>query len=397
VERPEVADIFRKFGTLFLDKFNHVLSLQQRRALSDITNCRTSVLGSHRRRCDVCAHEEVSYNSCRNRHCPKCQATKRRQWLQLEASHLLDTEYFHVVFTLPEALGPIALRNQRVIYGLLFKAVADAITTIARDPKHLGVSSGFTAVLHTWGQTLDHHPHVHCVVPGGGLSPDGSSWIPCRAGFYLPVKVLSRRFRETFIRLLSKSYEAGEIAFPGKIAPVAGRWTSFVASLRKHEWVVYSKPPFGGPKQVLKYLANYTHRVAISNQRLVAIEDGEVRFRWKNYRSGRSSIMSLDGTEFIRRFLMHVLPRGFVRIRHFGFLANAVRETKLAHIRELHEPPEMPAAIVNEVERGAALPVVIEVDDPKEVADPRCPQCEDGRLRVIEVCLPDRTKQRCPG
>ena len=392
---PEVADVFRKFRTEFLARFAHKLSSQQRRAFSDTVNCRTSALGTHRRRCDACDHEEVSYNSCRNRHCPKCQATKRREWLQREAASLIDVEYFHVVFTLPESLGPIALNNQRVVYDLLFKAAADAIATIARDPKHLGASPGFTAVLHTWGQTLRFHPHVHCVVPGGGLSPDQSSWISCRAGFFLPVRVLSRRFRETFIDLLKCSYEAGNVQLRGKGAPQATHWKSFLDSLRKHEWVVYAKPPFGGPEQVLKYLAKYTHRVAISNSRIVEIGNDHVRFRWKDYSSSRRRTMTLGGTEFIRRFLMHVLPLGLVRIRHFGFLANRVRQTKLSRVRALLEAPSMPDPIASLVESSDR--VSIQFDDPKNSADPPCPRCKKGRLRLIDVCLPIPIRSLQPG
>jgi hypothetical protein len=383
--RPEVADVFREFEPAFLDQYGQKLLPQQRRVFSDILACRTAALGSHRRRCDACGHEEISYNSCRNRHCPKCQGTKRREWLEREAAHLIDTEYFHVVFTLPENLGPLALCNQRLVYGSLFEAAADAIATIARDPQHLGATPGFTAVLHTWGQTLEYHPHLHCVVPGGGLSPDGSRWIPCRPGFFLPVRVLSRRFREVFIRLLERKHELGKLAFSESTASIEQHWTDFIGALRDHEWVVYAKPPFGGPEQVLKYLANYTHRVAISNSRVVAIEGDRVRFRWKDYRSSRKRTMSLAGPEFIRRFLMHVLPPRFVRIRHYGFLANCVRETRIERIRELLEPPAMPEIIATEA--GVEPGVIIEIDDTDR--DPPCPRCKKGRLRVIELYLPD--------
>lgn len=392
--RPEVADVFREFGPELFQRFGSVLSTQQRRTFYDITECRTASLGFHRRRCDGCDHEEVSYNSCRNRHCPKCQATKQREWLAREAANLIDVEYFHVVFTLPECVRPIALRNQRVVYGLLFKAAADAISTIARDPGHLGATPGFTAVLHTWGQTLGYHPHVHCVVPGGGLSRDGSTWVSCRSGYFLPVTVLSRRFRETFIRLLDQSRRGGALCFTGKTADLVVRWTAFLQTLREHEWVVYAKPPFGGPEQVLKYLAKYTHRVAISNARLIAIEGDRVRFGWKDYRCSRKKTMTLHGAEFVRRFLMHVLPPGFVRIRHFGFLANCVREARVQRIRKLLLPPAMPQLICALAEPRDS--VVIQIDDPADNGDPICPQCKKGRLRVVEVSLPGRRSAR-PG
>jgi len=383
--RPEVADVFREFEPTFLDRYGEKLLSQQRRAFLDIVSCRTAALGSHLRRCDACGHEEISYNSCCNRHCPKCEGTKRREWLEREAAHLIDAEYFHVVFTLPENLGPLALCNQRLVYGMLFEAAADAIATIARDPKYLGATPGFTAVLHTWGQTLEYHPHIHCVVPGGGMSVDGTRWLPCKPGFFLPVRVLSRRFRETFIRLLERERRAETLEYSNAARSMTERWTDSIDALRKHEWVVYAKPPFGGPKQVLKYLANYTHRVAIANSRLVAIEGDRVRFRWRDYRNSRKRTMSLAGPEFIRRFLMHVLPKRFVRIRHYGFLANCVREAKVERIRKLIERPMMPDVIAAEA-GGKNENVIVKIDDTDR--DPQCPRCKQGRLRTIDLFLP---------
>ena len=305
---------------------------------SDIAACRTAALGGHVEECDRCGHQQIAYNSCRNRHCPKCQATAAAQWLEAREAELLPVEYFHVVFTLPAALGPIALQNPRVVYGLLFRAAAETLQQIAADPKHLGAEIGFLAVLHTWGQNLEHHPHVHCVVPGGGLSPDGSRWVACRPGFFLPVRVLSRVFRGKFLALLRAAFDQGKLSFHGKLGALAdaGEFRRRLAASAQTEWVVYAKPPFGGPEQVLKYLARYTHRVAISNRRLVALEDGEVTFHWKDYaHGGGQKTMTLKAIEFIRRFLLHVLPSGFVRIRHYGFLANRVCREKLALCRAL--------------------------------------------------------------
>jgi Putative transposase/Transposase zinc-binding domain len=286
--RLEVADVFRNHGDTFLDLYGDVLSPEQRRALSDIAACRTAALGGHVEECDQCGHRQIAYNSCRNRHCPKCQATAAAEWMEARQAELLPVEYHHVVFTLPAVLGPIALQNPREVYGILFRAAAETLQQIAADPKHLGAEIGFLAILHTWGQNLEHHPHLHCVVPGGGLAPDGSRWIACPPGFFLPVRVLSRVFRGKFLALLGTAFEQGKLTFHGKLRELAdtGAFQRRLAASAETEWVVYSKPPFGGPEQVLKYLARYTHRVAISNRRLVSLEDGEVTFDWKDYAQG---------------------------------------------------------------------------------------------------------------
>jgi hypothetical protein len=378
--RPEVADVFREHGAEFLENSGHSISVEQRRVLRDLARCRTAALGGHRQRCDHCGHEDISYNSCRNRHCPKCQASTRAEWLEKEAANLLDVPYFHIVFTLPAEVGPLALQNRREIYGALFRAASDTLSTIARDPKHLGAEPGFLMVLHTWGQNLLHHPHVHCVVPGGGISPDGSRWIPCRADFFLPVRVLSRLFRGKFLALLEGLYGKGKLSFFGQLAALQDRsaWEAFLAPLRKAEWVVFSKPPFGGARQVLKYLARYTHRVAISNRRILSLSGGKVRFRWKDYAHGsKQRTMELSAGEFIRRFLLHVIPRGFMRIRHYGFLANRLRVKKLDLARDLLGQPYADSGSVP-VE-GSGDPVGLE-----KVADPfLCPRCKQGRLVIV--------------
>jgi len=378
--RPEVADIFRRHGDAFLEKCGDTLRPERRRALSDIAACRTAALGGHVEECDRCGHRQVAYNSCRNRHCPKCQATAAADWTEAREAELLPVEYFHTVFTLPAALNPIALQNPRVVYGILFRAAAETLQRVAADPKHLGAEIGFLAVLHTWGQNLQHHPHVHCVVPGGGLAPDGAHWVSCRPGFFLPVRVLSRVFRGKFLALLKAAFDQGELAFGGGLAtladPVAFRRR--LAASAGTEWVVYAKPPFGGPEQVLKYLARYTHRVAISNHRLVALRGDEVEFLWKDYaHGGEQRPMTLEAVEFIRRFLLHVLPSGFVRIRHYGFLANRVCREKLGLCRD----------------RLAALtpPVAAEpVPEPKAAVEARpeahaCPACGAGRMVIVET------------
>jgi len=385
--RPEVADVFRRYGPRFLEIYDARLSQEQRHVFRDIATCRTAALGGHKLKCDTCGHEEISYNSCRDRHCPKCQAMGGAEWLDREAAHLLDVQYFHVVFTLPEKLGPIALQNKRQVYGILFRAASETLSTIGRDPKHLGAELGFLMVLHTWGQNLLAHPHVHCVVPGGGLSFDGSRWVSCRDGFFLPVRVLSRLFRGKFLAYLEESYAKGELSFHGKLAALQDKaaWSSLVWSLRELEWVVYSKPPFAGPRQVLKYLARYTHRVAISNRRLRSIEDGKVTFSWKDYAGGsKRRTMTLRAEEFIRRFLLHVLPKGFVRIRHYGFLANAVYAQKLALIRRLLARPPI---------EDTADP---QADGPDQADETpchngegiSCPRCKKGHLVVIEELRP---------
>ncbi|MGH7171631.1 MAG: IS91 family transposase [Gemmataceae bacterium] len=343
----EVADIFRRYGDGFRVAQHGRLLPDQRRVMAAIEACRTAALGGHVEQCDGCGMVRIAYNSCRDRHCPKCQGLARAQWLADRQADLLPVPYFHVVFTVPAPIAAIALQNKAVVYDVLLKAAAETIRVIAADPQHLGAETGMIAILHTWGQTLTHHPHAHCVVPGGGLAPDGR-WVGCRANFFLPVRVLSRLYRRLFLQRLQAAFDRGELQFFGNLAglmePVA--FARHLAPLRKVEWIVYAKRPFGGPQQVLEYLGRYTHRVAIANSRLLACEDAHVRFRWKDYRANnKSKVMTLDAHEFIRRFLLHVLPKGFRRIRHFGFLANACRAAKLRAIRAALQAPE-PTAIV---------------------------------------------------
>jgi len=374
----EVADVFRDHGDAFLDRYGATLSPERRRALRDIAACRTAALGGHVEECNDCGHQLIAYNSCRNRHCPKCQGTAAAQWMEAQEAELLPVEYFHVVLTLPAALGPIALQNPREVYGLLFRAAAETLQQIAADPKHLGAGIGFLAILHTWGQNLEHHPHVHCVVPGGGLSPDGSRWVACPPGFFLPVRVLSRVFRGKFLALLRHAFDQGKLSFHGKLKMLAdaSAFQRRLTASAQTEWVVYAKPPFGGTERVLKYLARYTHRVAISNRRLIALEDGAVKFHWKDYaHGGGQKTMTLKATEFIRRFLLHVLPSGFVRIRHYGFLANRVRQEKLALCRALLEDEATPEPV-----EPAPSPEPKEVVEAEPVANNICPSCGEGRM-----------------
>jgi hypothetical protein len=315
--------------------------------MSAIERCRTAALGGHVARCEDCAHIAVAYNSCRNRHCPKCQGAAAREWLAAREADLLPVAYFHVVFTLPAAIASIAYQNKAVIYDILFTASAETMVTIAADPKHLGARIGITSVLHTWGSALTHHPHVHMIVPGGGISADGSRWVPCRPDFILPVEVLSCLFRGLFLAKLVAAHRAGRLEFFGVHARLDDirAFKAYLAPLRKSDWVVYAKRPFGGPRAVLAYLSRYTHRVAISNRRLVAADDGGVSFRWKDYRiegPGRWKTMTLTPHEFIRRFLMHVLPSGFHRIRHYGLLASGTRAVNIARARELLAVPVRP-------------------------------------------------------
>jgi hypothetical protein len=355
----EVADIFRRHGDAFRAEQGNRLSHGQRRVMAAIEMCRTAALGGHVERCEDCGETRVAYNSCRNRHCPKCQGLARAQWIADRQAELLPVPYFHVVFTVPAPVAVIALQNKAVVYDILFKAAAETVRIIAADPKHLGAETGMIAILHTWGQNLFHHPHVHGIVPGGGLAPDGS-WRACRPGFFLPVRVLSRLYRRLFLQRLQAAFDAGTLNFFGDIAALAepAAFAAHLQPLRQVEWVVYAKRPFGGPQQVLDYLGRYTHRVAIANSRLVDCENGRVRFRWKDYRANdKSKVMTLDAAEFIRRFLLHVLPDGFRRIRHFGFLANAHRSSKLARVRAaLNVPaPTTRAAPVDYRERYALL------------------------------------------
>jgi hypothetical protein len=333
VNRPpiEVADIIRAAGKDFIEKQR--LTGLHRKVLSAIERCRTAALGGHRDRCSRCGHTvAISYNSCRNRHCPKCRTNARDKWLAARQRELLAVPYVHVVFTLPHTLAPLVLHNKKLLYTLLFRASAATLLEIAADPKHLGAELGFLSVLHTWGQNLLHHPHVHCVIPAGGLSPDHKAWVHPRYPFFLPVKVLCRVFRGKFVAGLRRAFRKGELCLPGVLQPLAQDkvFRSFLRTLFRHDWVVYAKPPFGGPQHVLHYLARYTHRVAISNHRLVGFADGKVTFRWKDYAHGKQHrLMTLTAEEFLRRFLLHTLPRSFVRIRFFGFMANRRRAALL--------------------------------------------------------------------
>ncbi len=339
----EVADVLRRHGAAYRDAHAGHLSGGQRRVMGAIEACRSATLGGHVEQCDDCGQIRIAYNSCRNRHCPKCQGLARAEWLADRQADLLPVEYFHVVFTVPAPIAEIAFQNKTVVYAILFTAAAETLRIVAADPKHLGAEIGLVAVLHTWGQNLHHHPHVHCLVPGGGPSVDQTRWVGCRPGFFLPVKVLSRLYRRLFLTRLQAAFDAGQLRFSGALASLATRGL-FVASLRPLRaipWVVYAKRPFGGPGQVLDYLARYTHRVAIANSRLVALADGRVSFLWKDYRHhDKRKAMTLDADEFIRRFLLHVLPAGFHRIRHYGYLANGGRAAKLACCRRLLAAPE---------------------------------------------------------
>jgi hypothetical protein len=380
VPRPalEVQDIFRDHGPGFRRAQAGRLSLGQLKVMSAVERCRTAALGGHVAACEDCGHGRIAYNSCRNRHCPKCQAAAAKEWLEARQAELLEVPYFHVVFTLPAPIADIAYQNKSVIYDILFKASAETMLTIAADPKHLGAKIGITAVLHTWGSAMTHHPHVHMIVPGGGISPDGGNWISCRPGFFLPVRVLSRLFRRLFLEKLVAAHEAGRLGFFGEHRGLADTcaFSAYLAPLRKLDWVVYAKRPFAGPETVLAYLSRYTHRVAISNSRLVSCDDAGVIFKYKDYRrKGREryKTMALAVPEFIRRFLLHVLPSGFHRIRHYGLFANGGRTRNIALARQLLA---MPAPEIRADEA--------ESDDGAEPALPQpCPHC-GGRMIVIE-------------
>jgi len=341
----ELADIVRHHGPAYRADHADGLGRSQRRVLAAIEACRTATLGGHVERCTDCGLVRVAYNSCRNRHCPKCQGLARAQWLADRQAELLPVPYFHVVFTLPAPIAEIAFQHKAVVYDLLFKVTADTLRTIAADPRHLGAEIGVVAVLHTWGQTLGHHPHAHCIVPGGGIAPDGARWVPCRPGFFLPVRVLARLYQRLFLERLEAAFTTGTLRFFGNLARLRDPavFAAHLRSWRRLAWVVYAKRPFGGPEQVLAYLGRYTHRVAIANSRLVRLDQGRVSFRWKDYRHhDKPKIMNLDADEFIRRFLLHVLPKGFRRIRHYGFLANGQRTAKLARVRALLATPPPP-------------------------------------------------------
>jgi len=371
--RLEVADVFHAHENQFLQRWGYVVSDQQRKVLRDIGRCRTAALGTHLERCDRCNYETVAYDSCRNRHCPKCQSSARDRWLMKQASSLLPVPYAHVVFTVPEQLAPLAFRNQRLFYSLLFRAASETLLEIAADPRHLGARIGVLAVLHTWSQNLRYHPHLHCLVPAGGLANDHSCWVRSRRNFFLPVRVLSRMFRGKLLALLKQSYRHNQLCFSGTLVALSQprAFHSLLCTLRQREWVVYSKPPFGGPEHVLKYLARYTHRVAISNGRLLSLSSGQVRFRWRDSRhNDRSAVMTLDAVEFIRRFLLHVLPNGFVKIRHFGLLANRNRRQALALCRShLHAITSDNSALLSEPQTCAL--------------NRSCPQCRLGTLHRV--------------
>ena len=377
----EVADIFRRHGEAFRRAHAGHLACVERRIMGAITACRTAVLGGHVEQCDDCGAMRIAYNSCRNRHCPKCQGLARAQWLAERQAELLPVPYFHVVFTLPAPLGEMAFHNKAVVYAILFRAAAETLATIAADPRHLGAQLGMTMVLHTWGQTLQHHPHIHCVVPGGGPSLDGTRWVACRPGFFLPVRVLSRLFRRLFLRDLQNAFDAGKLRFFSNLATLAEPqvFARHLGKLRRLDWVVYAKSPFGGPEQALAYLGRYTHRVAIANSRLISLTDGKVRFTWKDYRQdGVTKVMTLDAHEFIRRFLLHTLPDGFHRIRHYGFLANGGHRDHLARCCRLLE-----ARATSAVHEPAHNPT--QGDRPLTAADfAICPDC-GGTMRRIAV------------
>jgi hypothetical protein len=378
-----VADIFRRRGPAWRASHAGHLSLGQLKVMSAIERCRTAALGGHVERCEACAHLRIAYNSCRNRHCPKCQAAAAKEWLADRQAELLPVPYFHVVFTLPRPIADIAYHNNAVVYDLLLKTAADTLITIAADPKHLGARIGLTAVLHTWGSTLTHHPHAHIIVPGGGLSPDGQHWIACRPRFLLSVQVLSRLFRRLFLERLTAAYQAGHLQFFANQAALAkpAAFQTLLAALRQREWVVYTKRPFGGPAAVLAYLSRYTHRTAIANSRLVAFDGERVTFKWKDYRAkgdARYKLMTLGADEFIRRFLIHVLPDGFHRVRHYGLFANANRAGNIALARQLLGVPD--PAPPSDDDDGAG-------DGLNHEERNACPCC-GGRMVIIETFEP---------
>jgi len=382
VWRPalEVADIFRGHGPAWRQANAGHVSLGQLKVMAAIESCRTAALGGHVARCEDCSHTLIAYNSCRNRHCPKCQGAVAKQWLAEREAELLPVPYYHVVFTLPAAIADIAYQNKAVIYDLLFRASAETVLTIAADRKHLGARIGITAVLHTWGSAMTHHPHVHMIVPGGGIALNGNSWVACRPGFFLPVRVLSRLFRRLFLKKLTAAHEAGVLRFFGDHAHLndTRAFAAYLAPLRRNEWVVYSKRPFGGPEAVLAYLSRYTHRVAIANSRLITFDGKSVTFKWKDYRAEgreRHKIMTLATNEFIRRFLIHVLPTGFHRIRHYGLFASVKRAENIARAREFLNSPAQPA--------DAGNPHASDADDSPTLSHP-CPCC-GGRMIIIET------------
>jgi hypothetical protein len=386
VTRPalEVADIFREYGAQYRKIHGTSMSRDQHRAMRAIEVCRTAFLGGHIDVCDECGLTRNSYNSCRNRHCPKCQSLAKAEWLEARMAELLPTQYYHVVFTIPKELVSIAFQNKKLVYTILFRSAAETLRTIAADPKHLGAQIGFLAVLHTWNQVLLHHPHLHCVIPGGGLSPDRKQWLSCRPGFFLPVRVLSRLFRKRFLYHLKRAFDQGKLQFFSELKPLANAkaFDRFLQKNRKCEWVVYAKPPFGGPSQVLDYLGRYTHRVAISNNRLVAFQDGKVTFQWRDRKKhNRIRSKTLDGDEFIRRFLLHILPHRFAKIRYFGFLANRHRRDRLSLCRLLlnASPLETEPDTLDWKSRYQSL-----TGESLDI----CPFCHKGRMIVVQILPP---------
>jgi hypothetical protein len=386
MDRPkwEVADIFRRYGGEYREKHGTSMSTAERRVMSAIELCRTAALGGQIEQCDQCGHRCICYQSCRNRHCPKCQSLARAKWIEDRQDELLNCEYYHVVFTVPDKIAALAYQNKEVVYNILFQATAETLRTIAADPKHLGAEIGFFAVLHTWGSALLHHPHLHCVIPGGGLSPDGTRWVPCRPGFFLPVRVLSLLFRRLFLERLQNAFDSGKLRFFSALEYLRDRceFARYLEPVRKSKWVVYAKRPFAGPEQVLDYVGRYTHRVAISNNRLLDVEAGQVSFRYKDYRNqGQQKTMTLSAEEFIHRFLLHVLPHGFHRIRYYGFQGNRYRKDKLDQCRQLlgMPIPEVPTESFETRDyrdRGEEL---------NGVSLRICPVCRRGHMVLIDT------------
>jgi hypothetical protein len=390
--RVEVADIFRAYGAEYRQSHADWLSIQQRRAMRAIELCRTAELGGHVDECDHCGALRISYNSCRNRHCPKCQSLDKERWLERQCRDLLPVPYFHLVFTLPEALGPLVLRNQAVLYDRLFRAASEALLELTGDEDHLGAQIGATALLHTWSQLLQYHPHLHFIVPAGGLSSDGRRWMAASPTFLVPVRALSRLFRGKMLAAVRDAYDAGELLFPGRIVELGAPRTfrKLLNSLYEQEWVVYCKPPFGGPEQTLEYLARYTHRVAISNDRLVRCEDGQVTFRYRDSADDNQiKETTVTAEEFIRRFLLHVLPNRFVRVRHYGLLSNRNRKTKLAHCQRLLGATPSTSKTEPVKQPWQDLVRHLTGTDPRQ-----CPRCGEGYMRTTRELLP--SAERAP-
>ena len=379
--KVEVGDIFRRFGPDFRQK--HRLSMAQHQAMNAIEACRTEVLGGHIDQCDQCGHQRISYNSCRNRHCPKCQGLARARWLEARKTQMLDVKHFHLVFTLPHQLHPLIRANEKLCYDLLFQAASQTVMQLARDPKHLGVKAGMLTVLHTWGQNLIYHPHLHCLVPAGGVSLDGNRWIDSRSTFFLPVKVLSRLFRGKFMAALKQAFRQGRLTLGGEMAGIdtEKKLNNFLRPIYQKEWVVYAKEPFGGLEQVIGYLGRYTHRVAIANERIIAIEEGRVRFRYKDYQEqGKQKVMALKPEEFIRRFLLHILPKGFHKIRYYGILASRNRHTDLKVARKTIGQVQ-PQAPIKLTYRQYYLKIW-----GRDLSD--CPCCSSGKMRTVLLIPP---------